>query len=375
MNNEQNEDIVQNKIMTDEESQNTEQIGSEEISSEEISSEDVEMDDESPKKKGFHINIHIILIAAIVVILGVAAYELISWNKGEHIVLDPNEDTSEFDIEVLDELIPMSPSDYEGHAFDDETTVLLLGNGDLSMSRNDENAIDKLIAEGAGVTVYNAAFPYPTLATRNLAMIEQNYPDDIYSLTYIADAIVSGDFSEIDRVTEKYHVDGNFTQDAAKVLKAIDYDNLDVIVIMYDASDYFQGRAIENPKDDEERCTIVGSLNYSIRRIKEAYPYIRIIVSSLYYTEGTNEDGSKYDPDQVDTGNGTLSNYFYNALNTCTELSVSYIDNFYGTINQENYKEYVDLSGETDYIKLTDAGRKKLAERISYAIKKYPQDK
>lgn len=316
-----------------------------------------------------------ILISAIVIILGISAYELYRWNHGETLELDPNEDTSEFDVEILDEIIPMNPSDYEGHAFDDETTVLLLGNGALSMTRDDENGLAKRIAREAGVTVYNAAFPYPTLATRNLAMIEQNYPDDIYSLTYLADAICTGDFSEIDRVTDTYHADGNFTKDAVKILKSVDYDNLDVIVIMYDASDYFQGRAIENPKDDEERCTIVGSLNYSIRRIREAYPYIRIIVSSLYYTEGRNEDGSVYDPDVVNAGNGALSNYFYNELNTCVDLSVSFLDNFYGTINQDNYKQYVDTETENDYITLTDAGQQALAERIAYAIRLYPQDK
>ena len=327
------------------------------------------------KSKKITLGIHIALISAIVIILGIAVIELVKWNKGEKIQLDPNEDTSEFDVEVLDELIPMAPSDYEGHQFDDETTVLLLGNGDLAMSRDDDEGLDSRIAHEAGVTVYNAAFPYPTLATRNLAMIEQNYPDDIYSLTYLADAICSGDFSEIDRVTATYHKDGNFTQDAAKVLKSVDYDNLDVIVIMYDASDYFEGRAIENPKDDEERCTIVGALNYSIRRIKQTYPYIRIIVSSLYYTEGIAEDGSVYDPDQLNFGNGTLSNYFYNELNTCTELSVSFLDNFYGTINQTNYRDYIDRESDTDYIRLTDAGRLALAKRIAYAITKYPQDK
>ncbi len=327
------------------------------------------------EKKGFRINIHVILIAAIVLVLGISVFELVRWNRGERITLDPDEDTSMFDIEVLDELIPMAPDDYAGHDFDDETTVLLLGNGDLSFSRVEDRGLDQMIADAAGVTVYNASFPYPTLATRNLAMIEKNYPDDIYSLTYLTDAICTGDFSEIDRVTEKYHEDGVVTQMGVKTLKTVDYDNLDVIVIMYDASDYFQNRAIENPKDDEERCTIVGSLNYSIRRIKQAYPYVRIIVSSLYYTDGVDAEGNVYDPDKLDSGNGTLSNYFYNELNTCTELSVSFLDNFYGTINQDNYAQYVDLSRETDYIKLTDAGRQVLADRIAYAINKYPQDK
>ncbi len=326
-------------------------------------------------ERRFRLNIHVILIAAIVIILGIAGYELYSWNHGETLEYDPEEDTSEFDVEVLDEIVPMNPADYEGHAFDDETTVLLLGNGDVSFTRDDEDGLGALIAGQAGVTVYNAAFPYPTLATRNLAMIEQNYPDDVYSMTYLADAICTGDFSEIDRVTSTYHPDGNFTRDAVKILKQVDYDNLDVIVIMYDASDYFEGRAIENPKDDEERCTIVGSLNYSIRRIREAYPYVRIIVSSLYYTEGRGADGVAYDPDIVDAGNGTLSNYFYNELNTCVDLSVSFLDNFYGTINQMNYKDYVNTGSEEDYIQLTEAGRKALAGRIAYAINKYQHDK
>lgn len=325
------------------------------------------------KKSGYAI--HIILITLIVVILGVSGYELYKWNHGERIEIDPNADTSEFDVEVLDEIIAMNPADYEGHKFDDETTVLLLGNGEVAFTRDDADGIAKQIADGAGATVYNAAFPYPTLATRNLAMIEQNYPDDIYSLTYLADAICTGDFSEIDRVTQTYHGDGNFTQDAVKILKNVDYDNLDVIVIMYDASDYFENRAIENPKDDEERCTIVGSLNYSIRRIHQTYPYVRIIVSSLYYTEGKNDDGSPYDPDILDRGNGTLSNYFYNELNTCVDLSVSFLDNFYGTINQDNYKEYVDTESGKDYIALTDKGKKALSDRISKAIRTYQHDK
>ena len=326
-------------------------------------------------EKRFKLNIHIILIIAIIIVLGIAAYELLSWNHGEQLAFDPDEDTSEFDVEILDEIVPMNPAEYAGHTFDDETTVLLLGNGSLSFTRDDKDGLGALIADYAGVKVYNASFPYPTLATRNLAMIEQNYPDGIYSLTYLTDAICSGDFSEIDRVTSTYHGDGNFTQDSAKILKQIDYDNLDVIVIMYDASDYFEGRAIENPKDDEERCTIVGSLNYSIRRLRETYPYIRIIVSSLYYTEGRNSDGSVYDPDVVDAGNGTISNYFYNELNTCVDLSVSFVDNFYGTINQDNYRDYIDTDTDADYIRLTDAGREVLARRIAYAINKYQHDK
>jgi len=332
------------------------------------------IENEKPKKK-FRINIHMILITIIVVILGVSAYKLIAWNKGETIKIDPNEDTSEFDVEVLDEILPLSSTGAEGHTYDDETTILILGDGDIAFSRDDENGLADKIATATNATVYNGAFPYVTLSTQNLAMIEQNYPDDIYSLSYIADAICTGDFSEIDRVTSTYHQDGNFTQDAVKQLKAVDYDNLDVIVIAYDAQDYFKGRSIENPNDDEERCTYVGSLKYAVRQIQKTYPYVRIVVSSLYYAPGTNPDGNTYDPDIENHGNGTISNYVYSQLQTCADLSITFVDNFYGTINQNNYTQYLDLEAGVDYIKLNDAGEQVLADRIAYAINKFPNDK
>lgn len=336
---------------------------------------DIEIEDSGKPKKKFRFNIHIVMITIIVVILGVSGFKLYSWNHGETIEYDPEEDTSEFDVEKLDEIIPIATNAGDGHTYDDETTVLLLGNGSLSFSRNEDFGLADRIADAAGVTVYNGSFPYVTLATKNLAMIEENYPDDIYSLSYIADAITTGDFTEIERVTGTYHEDGTLTKDGVSVLKSVDYDNLDVIVIMYDAMDYFEGRAIENPSDDEERCTIVGSLNYSIRKIKEAYPYIRIIVSSPFYVEGIDADGNVYDPDMVDAGNGTLSNYVYNELNTAVDLSVSFLDNFYGTINQDNYTSYVEYDTENGYIHLNDNGEQALANRIAYAIQEYPNDK
>ena len=345
---------------------------------ENLQPEEIEIEPEKetakPKKK-FKINIHMIMIACILVILGISGYKLYSWNHGQTLEYDPNEDTSEFDVEKLDELMPIASGAGNGHEYDDETTVLLLGNGSLAFSRYADFGLADRIADAAGVTVYNGAFPYVTMATRNLAMIEQNYPDDIYSLTYLTDAFCTGDFKEIERVTNEYHSDGNYTQDAVAVLKGIDFEKIDVIVIMYDAMDYFEGRAIENPGDDEERCTIVVSLNYSIRRIKEAYPYIRIIVSSPYYVEGFDQDGNIYDPDIVDAGNGTLSNYIFNELNASVDLSVSFLDNFYGTINQNNYQSYVEYDKEMGYIHLNDNGEQALANRIAFAINSYPNDK
>ena len=332
-------------------------------------------------KKGKNIlsgmGIHLALIIAIVLILGISAYKLFSWNKGEVILLDPTEDTSEFDVEVLDEILPLTNEAAADHVYDDETRILLLGNGDLTVSEGTDSSLAGYIANATGATVYNGSFMTVSMASRHPHMIEQNYPDDIYSLPYIADAICTGDFSEMDRITEEYYEYGVMTQRAVDLLKSIDYDNLDVIVIMYDSQDYFQQRPIENPKDELEISTYMGALKYAVREIQETYPYIRIIVSSMFYSKGFNEAGDEYDPDMMNFNNGTISNYIYHGLQACSDLSVTFLDNFYGTINQNNHRQYIDYDTYKmyKYVALTDAGRQELAKRIAYAVETFPNDK
>ena len=45
------------------------------------------------------------------------------------------------------------------------------------------------------------------------------------------------------------------------------------------------------------------------------------------------------------------------------DCGVSFIDNYYGTINEDNYKEYM-----RDYFHLNEKGREKVADRIADVI-------
>ena len=65
----------------------------------------------------------------------------------------------------------------------------------------------------------------------------------------------------------------------------------------------------------------------------------------------------------ADLGNGTLSHYLQLQLDVCMDYGVSFIDNYYGTINEDNYHDYM-----YDYIHLNDEGRRLVASRISRVI-------
>ena len=108
------------------------------------------------EKKPFHINPHIVFLLAIVIIVIICAYKLYKWNKG----VTPDDDyepTTDFDVEVLDTIIPLAPDKLEGHEDDGVTTILFLGDDPLSLDKG-ETGIARRVAAKTGATVYDGSF-------------------------------------------------------------------------------------------------------------------------------------------------------------------------------------------------------------------------
>ena len=62
-------------------------------------------------------------------------------------------------------------------------------------------------------------------------------------------------------------------------------------------------------------------------------------------------------------GHGALPHYLLKEVDVSISCGVSIIDNFYGTINEDNYRDYME-----DYIHLNDAGRKLMADRLAELV-------
>lgn len=319
------------------------------------------------KKRGFHLNIHIILIGLILIIFGIAVVKLMIWNKGETIEIDPDADTSEFDVEALDSIMPLPEQKRAGHVYDDETVILCLGNDPFS-NNIEEDGLAGQISDLTGATVYNGAFPNSTLSVKNEYYNESDERgiSDAFCLPYVVDAICSGDFSLQETIWERHRSDGFTSRKALDTLKMMDYNNLDVICIFYDYTDYNVLRPVEDPNAPLSIITYTGALRYSIQKLQETYPYARIIVMSHYYDTAEFEEGTVYDPGTMNMGNGTLVHYLLKQIDVCTELSVSIVDNFYGSINQDNYQQYVEK-----WHQLNQDGIAVLAKRFADAFEMY----
>ena len=317
------------------------------------------LSESSPKpkrKSGLLANIQLILLAAIVLVIGFSAFRLYKWNQGTPSDYDPDYQTTDFDIEVMDNLIPLAPDKREGFVDDGVTTILCLGDDPFSLEQG-ENGLAGQIAKKTGATVYNGSFTGTTMAAQ-FASYNDGYILDAFSFSYVAKSLASGDF-DLMKTAATYSYDENFAK-TTQMLSELDMNIVDMICVMYDGSDYVNKRPCDDPNAPYAEITYTGALRSGVKASQEAYPHIRIVVMSHTFCHSINEEGNFQNGDRVDLGHGTLSHYLQKERDATMDVSVSFIDNFYGSINEDNYLDYM-----TDYIHFNDAGLEVLAQRFT----------
>lgn len=311
-------------------------------------------------KSGFHINLHFILIAAILLIAIVSVYRLYRWNQGTPLDTDTADvDPSQFDIEALDMIIPMDSSLLAGREDDGVTTILCLGNNPFTDDRGD-TGLAAQIASKTNSVVYDCAFPDSSAACK-YPIYNPEYTKDHFNLYYVVECFRNNEFTAISSIAND-EPDPRFTE-TVEVMKTIDMNEVDIIVIMYDSTDYNMGTPSDNPDNLYDVTAFTGGLRTTLNNIKETWPYIRIFVMSPSYARYMDEDGSLHNGTTTDLGNGTLNHYLVKEADAVMDCGVSFIDNYFGTINEDNYEEYM-----SDHMHYNNAGREKLADRIADII-------
>ncbi|MBR4767554.1 MAG: hypothetical protein IK088_01115 [Lachnospiraceae bacterium] len=285
--------------------------------------------------------VHIVLISLIIIIAGTAVFRLYRWNKSG--TSDPEADIeqidpAEFDIETLDMIIPMDASRFEGHEDDGQLQILCIGNNPFADDHG-ENGLAGLIAKKTGAVVYDASFP-----------------------DSIAECLKAGVFTSMESAIG-YVENPEAYRPGLDTLKAVDMEKIDVILVMYDSTDYNFGTPCDNEDAPGDLSAFTGGLRYFLNTVNDTWPYIRTFVLTPTYAEYADENGGLHSGTTYDAGNGPLPYYVQKEIDAVVGCGVSIVDNYYGTINEDNYKQYL-----SDHMHLNDAGRELLAERISYII-------
>lgn len=300
---------------------------------------------------------HITFFAVVLCLFVFAIVRLVIWNKGIDSGYDPNEDTSEFDTEPLDYIQPLNSTQLESKPDDGVTTIFCFGNSTFA-DNGDNNQLAKAIGQRYDATVINCSFPG---SYQSVKFVEEgnSFPANGLSLYNVTNALVNGDFTEVDYAAGEL---SDEVKAKAEYLKTVDLSTADMVVIMYDLSDYIDYRPVYDPNDTDNLLTFAGSLEASIKLIQEKYPYIRIVALSIP-ASGKTVDDFYVDGDIHDLGNGTLSDYLGYEANIATSCGISFIDTYFGVINVDNRDEYL-----IDDYHLNEAGCNAIADRIKKLI-------
>lgn len=300
---------------------------------------------------------YIALLAVIIGVIVFAVVKLLIWNMGtaetEGVV------EGDFSVEVMDQIFLLPEDKKAMHEIDDQETILFLGN-DILTYYSDENGVVEQIGSKLGATCINAGFPGTTVALKN-ASYSEDYAMDAFSFYNVSKAIAEGDFSQMSAAAQTM-TDSNFYKHT-EVLEALDMNTIDTLVIFYDAQDYINLRIGMNPDNDSDPVTYSGALNAGIKAIQEKYPFIRIVCMSFPMCYAYDNTGALVNGDMYDFGNGRLTTYLQFMIDVSGSTGVSFVDNYYGTIHEDNSSEWL-----LDNIHVNAACNKHMAEHFAKAI-------
>mgnify|MGYP003514170118 CR=1 FL=1 len=310
------------------------------------------------------LNPHIIIPCFILLCIVLIGVFIAKWAKGEDSTYNRDEVEEGYDIEVLDRVYYMTPDLLGEHTPNETKKVLCFGNAPFADDRDSENNLCNLIAKETGAEIINVSIPDSYMAMRSPGINVED-PMDYYTFYWLTTIATL----KSEKVYTKYN---NLARGTSEIgdevvdyLYALDMNTVDTIVLMYDATDYLEGRIKETSDNLTNPLTFCGNMFAGIEMIQDLYPHIQIIVMSPTYAYAINEDGEYESSDIIKVEGESLSAYAITQLNLCQVVEITFIDNIYGTVNCDNADMYL-----TDNVHLNLEGRKAVAQRFSEIFEK-----
>lgn len=324
---------------------------------------------EAPTKKWKlppFINMHVIFaVTALLIIIGIVV-SINNW--GIRINLDEifKDGQGEYS-DTFDSILPLM-TDAELPEDDGVTTIVCFGNAPFADDRESKDNLANIIAKKADATVYNCSISGSYLGALHETYLPEEEPMDAYNFYWLTHLAVGSPVHE--NFANSAAVLGKDTPPEAdevyNILTTLDFNTVDVIAIMYDASDYLIGNPMYDDANNTNITCFTGNLEAGIELLKSVYPHIRIIVMSPTYAYALDTNGEYLSSDQITYGWDVLSTYVIKQADSSSYQGVSFIDHLYGTITEDNASKYL-----TDHIHLNVKGREKVADRFIDALTRY----
>ena len=325
------------------------------------------------RKRGFHFYMHIAMLTVVLLVIITVVYRVKNWGTfiSQDDIFQAGEEVVDY-ADILDSIFPVEdengdiqPPDHDGNGL----TILALGNAPFADDADSENSLASMIENLTGGTVINCAVSGSYAASESSFLDPFDVPMDAYTPYWLC---VLAIFSEMERhyyetvadvMGDDFPPEGEYV---FETLSAIDLNTVDVVVFMYDATDYLMNHPMYSDEDSMDIQQFTGNLEASFEILQRHYPHLRIIVMSPTYAFAVDDNGEYVSSDVKRYDYDVLSTYSIRLCYSCNMRRVTFVDNLYGTITEDNATEYL-----TDNLHLNVEGRKLVAERFVYALTYY----
>lgn len=340
--------------------------------SEEYEEEDYPEEDETPAPASIRrfLNVHVFFALAMIIVIGLVAYRFTHWGQRVSQSDIFKDGQGSYD-DSWDSILPLT--DENGQmVITDASNIVLFGNAPFADDRDSSDSLANLIAKETGANVYNCSISGSYLAAQELNFDPTVAAMDAYCLYWLVSLATGAPIDNYyvqaaEQLGDKTPADA---EEVINTLKTLDFNTIDTVAIMYDATDYLLGNPMYNDDNPTDPTQFTGNLEASLDVLQSLYPQIRIIVMSPTYAYAVNENGDYVSSDMYIYNNrDVLSTYVIKECYSANLHSVSFMDNLYGSITEDNAKEYL-----TDNLHLNVKGRKIIAKRFEYFLNYYAKD-
>ena len=227
-----------------------------------------------------------------------------------------------------------------------------------------ENSVSGQINIMTGATTYNCGFSNCQMS------LQRSKEWSAFSMISLAQAIASKDYSAQEAAANaKLSGMRSYFTETIKILKSLDFSNIDIITIAYGTDDYTAGKALEDSSDLLDNYTFAGALRNTLITLMSAYPNLKIILVAPTWRYWMNSK-QEYETDSDTRSFNASKNNLKDFVNKCLEIGREYhvpvvnpYDNL--SINRWNYKHWFNPGDGT---RPNQHGRKTLARLISATI-------
>lgn len=233
-------------------------------------------------------------------------------------------------------------------------TVVCFGDSLFGMYRGDTSAT-AFVAELTGATVYNVGFGGCRMSVHPTSGYAA------FSMWALADALATDTWTTQDAQASS---GSDYFPEQLALLKSIDFQDVDYIVIHYGTNDFQGNVQIDDNQSPMSISTICGALRYSLDKLMSTFPDIQIFVSLPVFRYWTSGSDVSYSDDHTNTNDVTLPDVNRALANVAYDFHVPVIDNYYGmSVNKYNASSYY-----VDGTHHNELGRQRFGEYIGKCL-------